>query len=105
MGRNHPVHGALIDAAYQGRELTPDELDNLKLDPDDRRRVAALAREAAQIHATGERAKAWEHVLEHGAELLDTLPAAQQDPAYLQARDPLADVTDPVELAARIPRF
>jgi hypothetical protein len=95
----------LAECAYAGREPTAAELDALELEARDRSAVSAAAREAVRIHASGERGQAHEHALRSAHALIGALPIEQQDPSYVTAPDPLAEIADPGELAARIPRF
>jgi hypothetical protein len=99
----HPVHERLADAAYAGRELTEEELAELRLEPADRALVRRAAREAAFLHAGGERGRAHEHARRRSQEIVAVLPEGQRDPRYLHEPDNL-DGLGPAELAARVPR-
>jgi len=99
----HPVHDLLAEAAYFGREATADELAALKLAPDDRALVGRAAREAAFMHAGGERGRAHEHARGKAHEIIAVLPKAQRDPRYLHEPEQLDDL-GPTELAAHVPR-
>jgi hypothetical protein len=99
----HPVHTLLAEAAYAGREATEEELAELQLAAADRELVRKAAREAAFLHAGGERGRAREHALRRSHEIIGGLPEEQRDPRYLHGPDNL-DGLGPAELAARIPR-
>jgi hypothetical protein len=100
----HPVHTLLAEAAYAGREATDEELAELQLGASDRELVRKAAREAAFLHAGGERSRAHEHARHRSHEIIAGLPEEQRGPAYL--RDPNEGLAGlgPAELAARIPR-
>jgi hypothetical protein len=99
----HPVHALLAEAAYAGREVTEEELAELKLASTDRERVRAAARQAAFVYAGGDHAHANEHALQQAHEIIAALPEEQRSPRYLHVPDDLAAL-GPAELAARIPR-
>lgn len=105
--RQHPVYEAIRDAGYFGERAVPDaaELDRLGLSGSAREKVAKACRAVADINATGHHQEAWDAADTAARQVIDGLPEAQQDPDYLATPDPLADVTDPRELAARVPRF
>lgn|SRR5215216_1997191 len=103
-----PAHVLLAEAAYAGREVTEDELAAFQLAPEDRAPedralVARAAREAAFIHAGGERGRAHEHARQRAHEIIAVLPEAQRDPRYLHEPEQLDDL-GPTALAARVPR-
>jgi hypothetical protein len=99
----HPVYAILAEAAYAGHELTDKELAELELGAADRELVRKAAREAAFLHAGGERGRAHEHALRRSHEIIAGLPEEQLNPRYLHEPDNL-DGLGPAELAARIPR-
>ncbi len=99
----HSVHTLLAGAAYAGREVTEEELEELQLEPADRELVRRAAREAAFLHAGGERGRAHEHAHQRAHEIIAELPEEQRDPRYLRTPEDLSGLS-PVELAARIPR-
>lgn len=106
--RQHPVFQTIRDAAYYGKRGMPDDhdLDALKLSPGTRREVLDTCRRVADIHDRGAQQDAWAAGDEAAWQLIHSLPEEQQDhQRYYRAKDPLADIDDPIELAARIPRI
>jgi hypothetical protein len=101
----HPVHVVLAEAAYAGREATEEELAELDLRAADRALVARACREAAFLHAGGERGRAHEHARRRAQEIIAGLSEEQRDPTYLRP-DPNEGLVGlgPAELAARVPR-
>jgi hypothetical protein len=99
----HPVHTLLAEAAYAGREVTEEELAELRLDADDAALVRKAAREAAFLHAGGNRGHAHEHALRRSHEIIAELPEEQRNPRYLHQQPDLSSLS-PTELAARIPK-
>lgn len=87
----HPVHTLLAEAAYAGRELTEEELAELELGASDRELVRKAAREAAFVHAGGERGPANEHALRRSHEIIAELPEEQRSPRYLYRQPDLSD--------------
>jgi hypothetical protein len=104
--RRHPIVVTIQDAAMGGRRGLPSkaELDALKLSPSLRADVAEACEHVARMHGTGEQKMAWHVGYEKAAALLARVPVAKQDPAHYAPPDPHADVTDPAELAALVPR-
>ncbi len=99
----HPVHTLLAEAAYEGREVTEEELKELQLSAADTAQVRKAGREAAFQHAGGDQGRAHEHAHQRAREIIGSLPEEQRDPRYLHEPDNL-DSLGPAELAARIPR-
>jgi hypothetical protein len=99
----HPVHMLLAETAYAGREATAEELAALRLHANDRELVRKAAREAAFMHASGERGRAHEHAARRSHEIVSELPEEQRDPRYLPEQPDLSGF-GPAELAARVPR-
>jgi hypothetical protein len=99
----HPIHTLLAEAAYAGREAAEEELAELQLGTSDRALVRKAAREAAFLHAGGERGRAHEHARRRSQEIIAELPEEQRSPRYLHQPDNL-DGLGPAELAARLPR-
>lgn len=100
----HPVEALLRHHAHFGTTPKAKELDELQVTPAVRDRIRKAAGDAAEIHASGHKGPANEHALQASLAIVDDLPPGQQDPDYLKV-DPLEDITDPGELAARIPRY
>lgn len=105
--RQHPVFQTIREAAYFGTGALPtkQDLDRLDLSAAARREVEQACQRVAEIHDTGHHSDAWSACDDAASRIIDTLPDEQRDPGYLQKPDPLADVTDPMELAARVPRM
>ena len=102
--KKHPVTTLLKDAAHFGRRAVPSaaELDALKLDAGGRKRVLDACEAAAEIHAGGHHERGWEAAEKSAAEIIDSLPEAQQNPAYADAAKPDPfDTEDPLALADR----
>jgi|SRR5215211_3315464 len=99
----HPIRTLLAEAAYGGREVMDKELDELRLAPDDRELVRRAAREAAFMHAGGERGRAHEYARQRASEIISVLPEAERDPRYLDEPEQLNGL-GPAELAAHVPR-
>lgn len=97
----HPVHALLAHHAYFGTLPNADELDELKLDTEHRQAVNDAAAEAQKIRGTGNRGQANEYALEAAFDIVADLPAEQRDPNYGHT-DPLADVSDPDQLAEAV---
>ena len=103
-GQRHPVESLLRHHAYFGTTPSADDLDDLKLPDATLRRVRDAAAKAVEMRESGDRAGANEYAADASLEILGDLPAEQRDPNYAHV-DPLERVSDPAELAARIPRF
>lgn len=100
--RRHPVT-QLLRAAALGEIPSDEDLDALELPQADRRRVDDAAVVIAATKASGENAKARQLAEEAAEEIVNSLPADLVDPDYLKS-DPDEHVTDPAQLAARVPR-
>jgi hypothetical protein len=70
----HPIHTLLAEAAYTGREVTEEELAELRLKGSGRELVRKAAREAAFMHNGGDRVRAHEHALRRSHEIIAELP-------------------------------
>jgi hypothetical protein len=103
--RKHPVCELLRQSAYFGAIPSERELDSLGLPRHQRDDLRTHCVEVARLHDSGERQAAWALGDERAADLIDWLDDDLRDPAHWRAPDPHADVSDPRELAALIPRF
>lgn len=104
--RQHPLRELVADAAQHGRRGLPsnEDLDALKVNHELRDSVKKACQAVAEVWETGEQRTAWEVGDEKAARLIERLPKAQRSPSYYEPADPHADVTDPRELAALIPK-
>jgi hypothetical protein len=89
----HPVHTLLAEAAYPGREVTDEELEQLRLAAGDRELVRKAAREAAFMHAGGHRGRAHEHALRRSHEIIAGLPEEQRNARYLHQQPDLSGLS------------
>jgi hypothetical protein len=97
----HPLTSLLAHHADFGSLPTREELDDLNLSSEHRDAALQIAQDAKRLHADGNRPAAGRHAIEHATGLVADLPDEQRDPRYLH-RDPLADITNPDELAAHV---
>jgi hypothetical protein len=102
----HPVRQLIRHAAYTGEVPSRHELERLELSPSVRKKITDACRECAEIHATGEKANAWNRGDEHAVAIVGDLPEEQKDPEWFEGpREEDLIAGDPSALAARVPRL
>jgi hypothetical protein len=101
--RAHPIYSVLNDQAARGYVPTEQELDELRLPPEHRRKVGAACKVAAAIRAGGEHAAATQSARDAALAIVSDLPPELQRPDYLRPPDPTPD--DPRGLADQVPQW
>jgi hypothetical protein len=101
----HPVESLIRHCVYVGEKPDQADIDALQLAPEHQRAVGDAVDEGLRLRDTDARGAANEHALGASRSLIAELPDEQQDAGYVRVRDPLADVTNPDDLAAAIPRM